>query len=65
MRCTLLTRWSTLVVKSECVVRMTKRLKKRPVCSVVVLIAARNNFVVLLKSFIANVLICKACLNAI
>ena len=43
---------------------MAKCSKERQVHSVVVAIAALNNLVPLLKSFIANVLKCKASLKA-
>ena len=42
--------------KSGCVVQVARRLNEDLVHSVAVAIAIKNNFVVLLKSLIANVL---------
>ena len=56
-----------------CITNKTERFSFKTVCvlwvskclvhSVAVAIAAQNNFVLLLKSFIVNVLKCKACLK--
>ena len=59
MHCTLLTRHRTLVLKVG-VPNGWKSVKRKLVHSVVVAISPQNNFTPLLKSFIANLLKCKA-----
>ena len=49
---------------SGSVAYVAKRFKKKLVHSIVVAIVAQNNFVIMLNSFITNVLKCKACLKA-